>query len=211
MRSIILTLLVLLFTPISMWAQKLDADGVPIPGDGRTRLVKGRYHFVTEQGDTAMMVVLNDVIVYPPIKFKNKKQEKFYWRTVRDVKRTLPYAKLIAATLLETYEYIETFPTQKEREDYLKEMEKEVFNQYKPVLKKFTRSQGRMLVKLINRETAQSSYSILKAFLGTFRAGFWQTFGRFFGVNLKTDYNPESDEDDAIIERVCILVEQGQL
>ncbi len=90
-------------------------------------------------------------------------------------------------------------------------MEKEVFNQYKPVLKKFTRSQGKMLVKLINRETNQSSYSILKAFLGTFRAGFWQTFGKFFGVNLKAGYNPDKDSDDAIIERVCVLVEQGML
>ncbi|MFG6382161.1 MAG: DUF4294 domain-containing protein, partial [Muribaculum sp.] len=77
--------------------------------------------------------------------------------------------------------------------------------------KKFTKSQGKMLVKLINRETNQSSYSILKAFLGTFRAGFWQTFGRFFGVNLKSSYLPDKNKDDAIIERVCVMVEQGQL
>ena len=86
-----------------------------------------------------------------------------------------------------------------------------MFNQYKPHLKKFTKSQGKMLVKLINRETNQSSYSILKAFLGTFRAGFWQTFGRFFGVNLKSGYDPDKNDDDAIIERVCVMVEQGML
>lgn len=90
-------------------------------------------------------------------------------------------------------------------------MEKEIFAQYKPQLKKFTKSQGKMLVKLINRETNQSSYNILKAFLGSFRAGFWQTFGKFFGVSLKTSYKPDKNADDAIIERVCILVEQGQL
>ena len=65
------------------------------------------------------MLVMNPVTVFPPLKFKNKKQEQFYWRTVRDVKKTLPYAKLICATLLESYEYIETLPTQKEREEYL--------------------------------------------------------------------------------------------
>ena len=157
------------------------------------------------------MVVLNNITVFPTLKFKNKKQEEFYWRTVRDVKRTLPYAKLIAETLLETYEYIETFPTQKEREQYLSQMEKEIFAQYKPELKRFTKSQGKMLVKLINRETNQSSYSILKAFLGTFRAGFWQTFGHFFGVNLKSSYRPDKNKEDAIIERVCILVEEGAL
>jgi hypothetical protein len=196
---------------VSASAIDVDENGVPIPRDPRQAPVKGRYHFVTEQGDTMLMIVLNNVTKYPPLKFKNKKQEEFYWRTVRDVKRCLPYAKLISETLLETYEYIETFPTQKEREAYLTKMEKEVFEQYKPELKKFTRSQGKMLIKLINRETNQSSYSILKAFLGTFRAGFWQTFGRFFGVNLKTGYNPDKNSEDAIIERVCTLVEQGEL
>ena len=82
------------------------------------------------------MLVLADVTVYPPLKFKNKKEEEFYWKTVRDVKKTLPYAKLICETLIETYEYIETFPTQKEREEHLKKMEGAVFEQYKPALKK---------------------------------------------------------------------------
>lgn len=172
---------------------------------------KGKYHKVDENGDTVPVLVFNEVIIYNQPHFKDKKQEEFYWRTVRDVKKALPYAKLICETLIETYEYIETFPTQKEREKYLKEMESEVFKQYKPVLKKFTKSQARMLVKLIQRETNQSSYSILKAFLGNFRAGFWQAFGKLFGVNLKDQYNPETNSDDAIIERVCVLVEQGNI
>ena len=196
---------------VTAFTQTVDSNGVPVPPNPRQRPVEGRYHFVTEAGDTALMVVLNNITVFPTLKFKNKKQEEFYWRTVRDVKRTLPYSKLIAETLLETYEYIETFPTQKEREQYLSQMEKEIFAQYKPELKRFTKSQGKMLVKLINRETNQSSYSILKAFLGTFRAGFWQTFGHFFGVNLKSSYRPDKNKEDAIIERVCILVEEGAL
>lgn len=202
---------------ISVSAQDDTTDGVvgildePTLKDARIPLVRGRYHFVSEEGDTAIMVVLNNITYFPPLKFKNKKQEQFYWRTVRDVKRTLPYAKMIAETILETYEYMETLPSQEERQRHLQQMEKEVFNQYKPQLKKFTKSQGKMLVKLITRETNQSSYSILKAFLGTFRAGFWQTFGRFFGVNLKSDFRPDKNEEDAIIERVCVLVEQGML
>lgn len=175
------------------------------------KVYRGKYHTLTEEGDTVLVLVFNEITVYPPLKFKNKKQEEFYWRTVRDVKKALPYARLITATLLETYEYIETFPTQKEREEHLKKMEGAVFEQYKPVLKKFTKSQAQMLIKLINRETNQSSYNILKAFLGSFRAGFWQTFGRFFGVNLKTSYNPDKDRKDAIIERVATMVELGQL
>lgn len=175
-----------------------------------TKLYKGKYHFVEEQtGDTVCMVVFNPIYVLPQENFKNSKEEQFYWKTVRDVKRTLPYAKLICVTLLETYEYIETFPTQKEREEYLKEMEGEIFKQYKPIMKTFTKSQGKMLLKLINRETHQSSFHIVKAFLGSFRAGFWQGFGRLFGVNMKVGYDPKKDETDAMIERICIRVEQN--
>jgi hypothetical protein len=181
------------------------------PGSGMQKVFRGKYHTVTAEGDTVLVLVFNEITVYPPFKFKNKKQEEFYWRTVRDVKKTLPYAKLICETLIETYEYIETFPTQKEREKYLKDMESAVFEQYKPVLKKFTKGQAKMLVKLIQRETNQSGYDILKAFLGSFRATFWQGFGRLFGVNIKGKFTPATNADDAIIERVCTLVEQGQL
>lgn len=183
---------------------------IPEPGDGRLKYARG-YYYTDIDGEHVKMIVLNDVVVYPPMKFKNKKQEEFYWRTVRDVKKTLPYAKLICETLIETYEYIETFATKKERDDYLKRMEDAIFEQYKPVLKRFTKSQAQMLCKLIKRETNQSGYSIIKAFLGSFRAGFWQTFGRFFGVNLKVDYRPDKDEKDAIVERVAVAVELGQL
>ncbi len=191
-------------------AQQPGTPVLPEPGDGRIDYARG-YYMTEIDGEEVKMIVLNDVTVYPPLKFRNKKEEEFYWRTVRDVKKTLPYAKLICETLLETYEYIETFPTQKEREDYLKRMESAIFEQYKPVLKKFTKSQAQMLCKLIKRETNQSGYSIIKAFLGSFRAGFWQTFGRFFGVNLKVDYKPDKDRKDAIIERVAVGVELGQL
>lgn len=193
---------------------ELEGQDVPMPevkvGTGRVKPLQGYYIF-NEDGEDRLMLVLAELTVFPPMKFKNKKEEEFYWRTVRDVKKTLPYAKLICETLIETYEYIETFPTQKEREDHLKKMEGAVFEQYKPVLKQFTKGQAQMLIKLINRETNQSSYNILKAFLGSFRAGFWQTFGRFFGVNLKTTYKPDKDRKDAIIERIATKVELGQL
>lgn len=181
------------------------------PGSGMQKVFRGKYHTVTPEGDTVLVVIFNEITVYPPFKFKNKKQEQYYWRTVRDVKKALPYAKLICETLVETYEYIETFPTQKEREKYLKEMESAIFEQYKPVLKKFTKNQAKVLVKLIQRETNQSSYDILKAFLGSFRATFWQGFSRLFGVNLKARYSPSTNADDALLDRISTLVEQGQL
>ncbi len=162
-------------------------------------------------GEIIYEVLLTPLTVFPELKFKNKKEEEYYWRTVRDVKKALPYAKLISRTLTETYEYIETLPTKKEREEHLKEMESAVFKQYKPALKTFSRGQAKILVKLIQRQTDQTGYEIIKAFLGSFRAGFWQAFGRLFGVSLKGTYRPREVHEDAIIERICIEVEQGTL
>ncbi|MDE5903096.1 MAG: DUF4294 domain-containing protein [Muribaculaceae bacterium] len=157
------------------------------------------------------MTYIREVVVYPPMKFKNKKEEEFYWRTVRDVRKTLPLAKLCFTTLCETYEYIQTIPDPKKREAHLNRLESEIFEQYKPVMKTMTKNQGKILLKLINRETDQSSFNIVKAFLGSFRAGFWQTFGRFFGMNLKAGFHPDKNREDAIIDRVATLIEQGAL
>lgn len=172
----------------------------------------GYYHFIEPStGDTLAMIVFNPITIYPRERFRNKAEEKQYWKTVRDIKKTLPYAKLISSTLLETYEYIDTYQNQKQKQAYLKRFEKELFAQYKPQMKKLTKNQGKMLIKLINRETNQSSYSIVKAFLGTFRAGFWQTFSKFFGASLKQGYHPTKNKQDAMIERICIQIEQGTL
>lgn len=176
----------------------------------RRKVFRGKYHTVID-GDTVMMLVFNEIDIYPPLRFKNKKEEEFYWRTVRDVRKALPYAKLIAETLTETYEYLQTFESEKERKAYLKEMEGEVFNQYKPALKRFTKGQAKILVKLIGRETNQSGYDILKAFLGTTRAVFYHGFGKLFGVNINGKYRPDKNKEDATIERIATLIEQGQL
>lgn len=177
----------------------------------KVKVYTGFYHFVDEYGDTCRMTIIRDLTVYPPMKFRNKKQEEFYWKTVRDVRKTLPLAKLAFATLCETYEYIQTIPDPKERERHLKRLEKDIFEQYKPTVKSMTKNQGKILLKLINRETDQTSFSIVKAFLGSFRAGFWQTFGKFFGMNMKSGFHPEKNEEDAIIDRVATLIEQGSL
>lgn len=184
-----------------------DPEKYPV----RESIYEGYNWTFDENGDSLLRFYLRPITVYPALKFKNKKEEDFYWLTVSRVRKTLPYAKMIKETLIETYEYIETFPTQKEREDYLKAMEKELFNQYKPILKKLSKQQAQVLIKLIQRETDQSSYEILKAFLGSARAVFWQGFGKLFGVSLKGKYQPQKNKDDAIIDRIATLIEQGQL
>ena len=206
----LLTVIILALMATTVKAQ-VAVDQLEVPS-ALQKVFAGYYHFIEkETGDTLMMLVFNNITIYPRERFRNKKEEEFYWKTVREVKKTLPYAKLICSTLLETYEYLDTYKSQKEKQAYLTRFEKEIFKEYKPVMKKMTKGQGKMLIKLINRETNQDSFSIVKAFLGTFRAGFWQTFGKFFGVSLKQGFHPNKNKDDALIERICVRIEQGTL
>jgi hypothetical protein len=181
---------------------KSQAQGIKIKD-----LPPDLHKAVIDKGDTIAMVYLPEVIVYPELRFKNKRAKQNYDKLVRDVKRTLPYAKMVYDTLIETYEYMETLPNDKARENHLKRMEKELFQEYKPELKKFTLSQGKLLIKLIDRECNQSSYHILKAYLGSFRAGFWNIFAGMFGASLKSEYDPKGK--DALTERVVVMVERG--
>ena len=147
--------------------------------------------------------------VYPPLTFKSRRSERAYYKLVRDVKRTLPLARMINQILIETYEYMQTLPEGKAREEHIKRVEKGLKEQYTPMMKKLTFSQGKLLIKLVDRECNQTSYELVKAFVGPFRAGFYQTFASMFGASLKKEYDP--DADDALTERVILMVESGQL
>ena len=161
------------------------------------------------KGDTIVTVTLKGVYCFPPRKFKTHRQEQLYWRDVRDVKNTLPLAKLIRGIMLETYEYLETLPNDKAKSAHLKKMQTDLFEEYKPTLKQLNFRQGKLLVKLIDRECRSSSYTILQAYLGSFAAGFWQGFGKLFGVSLKAQW--DADGDDQKLEKICVMVEYGYI
>lgn len=182
-----------------------EKEEIPIPPGGARLPIE-----ITADGDTIFVAQLHDVWVFPKMKFKNKKQEQFYWRTVRDVKKTLPYAKLLSKELFEVNQNLASLPDDKARKAYLNDYEKVLFKQYEAQLKKLTMSQGKMLIKLIDRETEQTSYELIKIYRGSVSAVFWQGIARIFGANLKTQFN-DNKEEDAIIDRVILLVEAGQL
>ncbi|MCQ2209899.1 MAG: DUF4294 domain-containing protein [Paludibacteraceae bacterium] len=165
---------------------------------------------VDECGDTIPNIWLQPVYVFPKLVFKNEKQEKFYWRTVRDVKKTLPYAKVIGGIVAECDSVMSTLKTDKERKEYMKQKEDELVAYYKPIFKKMTLSQGKMMIRLVDRQCDKTSYSLVKQFRGGFRAVFWQGFAKMLGADLKVSYDP-TDENDRIVERVIVLVEAGQL
>ena len=161
------------------------------------------------EGDTIASIHMPTLYCFKPLVFKNKKQQQEYNRLVRNVKKTLPIAKEVNRAIIETYEFIQTLPDEKTRQKHLQAVEKSVKEQYTPRMKKLTLSQGKLLIKLTNRETDSSSYELVKAFLGPFKAGFYQAFAAIFGASLKKEYHP--DEEDALVEQIVLLVESGQI
>ena len=161
------------------------------------------------EGDTIASLRMPTLYCFKPLKFKNKKKQQQYNLLVRNVKKTLPIAKEVNRAIIETYEFLQTLPDEKARQKHLQAVEKSVKEQYTPRMKKLTFSQGKLLIKLINRETDSSSYELVKAFLGPFKAGFYQAFAAIFGASLKKEYHPEGE--DAEIERIVLLVESGQI
>lgn len=161
------------------------------------------------EGDTIPFVKLPTVYIFKPLKFKNKRDMTNYYKLIRDVKKVLPISKEINRAIIETYEYLETLPTDKARQKHLKAVEKGLKEQYTPRMKKLSFAQGKLLIKLIDRQTNSTSYELVKAFMGPFKAGFYQTFAALFGASLKKQYDAAGD--DALTERVILMVENGQL
>jgi len=160
-------------------------------------------------GDTIQYMEMQNVYVYPEPTFKNKRQQKAYTRLVRNVKKVLPIAKEVRQMLIETAEFVETIPTKKERDAHMKRVEDAIVKEYKPKMKKLTFSQGKLLIKLVDRECNSTAYEAIQAFIGPVRAGMWQAFAWMFGASLKKGYQPEGV--DKLTERVVLMVEAGQL
>jgi hypothetical protein len=104
---------------------------------------------------------------------------------------------------------METLETAKERREYTKQLEDELLKQYEEELKNLTITQGRILIKLIDRETRKTSYEVVKELRGSFQAAFWQAIARIFGSNLKTEFDPEGE--DKVLNEIMIMIENGQL
>lgn len=164
---------------------------------------------VLVDGDSIQYMEMSNVYVYPEPTFKSKRQQQAYMRLVKNVKRVLPIAKEARQMLIETAEYIETLPNQKARDEHLKKVEAAIVREYKPKMKKLTFSQGKLLIKLIDRECHSTAFEAMQAFIGPFRSGLWQAFAWTFGASLKKGYDAEGV--DRLTERVVLMVEAGQL
>ena len=194
--GIVLSLVLVLVCVADVQAQNYRSKQVKLPVD-------------LYNGDTIPVIHLPNVYIYRPPSFDNRRQERFYWRNVRDVKKTLPIAREVRGIIIETYEYLLTIPDEKAREAHLTAVEKGMLEQYTPQMKKLTLRQGKMLIKLIDRECNQTGFDLIKVFMGSFKANFYQAFAALFGASLKKEYDPEVE--DAELEEIIFWIDNGAL
>ena len=160
-------------------------------------------------GDTIITATLPEYAVNAKLPYKLRAAANRNARLVYNVKKVYPYAKLAGIKLQEYEEVLKNAKNDAERKRLMKQAEDELRAQFEDDLKKLTFKQGMILIKLVDRETGNSSYVLIQELRGKFMAFFWQTFARFFGYNLKTEYDPEGDDKE--IEEIVVMIENGQL
>ena len=209
MRKMLLMVPLLSVSLMTQAQEQKTAEQVLAEMDSPTFVPTVKVGKVLHEGDSIQYMEMNNVYVYPQLTFKNKKQAQSYMRLVTNVKKVLPIAKEARQMLIETTEFLDMLPDDKAKSEHIKRVEADIFRTYKPKMKKLTYSQGKLLIKLIDRECHSSSYDMIKAFMGPIRAGFWQVFAWGFGASLKKEYDPTGT--DRLTERVVLMVEAGQI
>lgn len=165
-----------------------------------------RYSIVRYQvvdGDTFLVVNLKEVVKQGNKRRRNVDDEKRFAKLVRDVKKALPYAKLAAFRMQLIEENLARMEDEDLKKEYLKRAEAGLKKQFESQLKNLTIDQGKILMKLIYRETGKTTYSIIKQYQGGSKAFMWNTFGKVYGHNLKDEYDPAVEyEIEFIIKRL---------
>jgi len=175
----------------------VEIDGLTIPG------------IRTIDGEPIANWVIPEVIVFPKHVFKTKKDYRQYQRLIRNIKTVYPYAKIAKDKLKEMNEQLLQCKTNREKKEFIAQAEKDIRNEFEKQLVRLTVTQGKLLIKLIDRETGQTSYDLVKELKGSFSAGFWQAIARIFGSNLKSEFDAEGE--DKLVNELIILYEHRQL
>lgn len=199
MKRLIFVLLFFVMFKIDCFAQSDFMNSYRLYRDG---YISG--YEIDEQGDTVIICKVSDVIVFGDIGNIRKHR-----RLIRNVKAVYPYAQDARKYFTKLNEQLEGVESKRERDRITKAFEKEIINRYTPVLKKMTFSQGKILIKLIDRETKRTSFELLEDFRGKFAARFWNLIARIFSADLRAGY--DADGEDRLIEQIIMLYEAGLL
>ncbi len=202
MQRILSTVLVVLFFTSGLFSQVVKST----PKVSYRDIMVASVPF---NGEELPTITLNEYNVISNRKFKNDKEKQDYYRLRRNVKKAYPYAVLAAIKLKEHDAALANLP-EKKRAAYLRKVEKELKDQFTSDLKNLTMSQGKILIRLINRETGMTTYKVIKDYRGGFSAFMWQSFGLLFGNNLKWKYDPTQGED-MLIEEIIQQIQDKEV
>lgn len=196
MRIIALFLFSLCFFSLELEAQKLDTTPSVLES-------------VVIDGDTIPLYRFDPVYIFSTPTFQNKREERRYGKLRRYVVKVYPYAEIAGEMLNEFDDTLRMIKSEYKRKKYIKEVEGRLMKEFEGELKKLTIKQGIILVKLIDRETGNTSYELVKELRGSFSAFIWQSLARLFGSNLKLQYDPNGEDSD--IEDIVLRIENGQI
>jgi len=160
-------------------------------------------------GDTLPLIYLREITIFPPRVFTSRREAVRYSKLVRKIKKVLPYAKLAKLKMMLIEIQMKKIPTEEGRKEFLKIAEKKMRADFEDEIKNMTMSEGRLLIKLIDRETGKTSYDLIKQLKGSFNAFLYQQVARLFGENLKDEYDAKGE--DKYIEEIVTKIENGEL
>jgi len=198
-RIVFITLLFFIpIVPLEGQDTILFSDG-PVPMYG-----------IIDGGDTVFMSTIAEVSVTSGRKSRSEQRDmRKYRKLVYNVKKVYPYAKIAGQKFREIDATMATLETDRERRQYINQVEAEIKGRYEEELKNLTITQGRILIKLIDRETGHTSYDLVRQLQGNFQAFLWQTLARLFGSNLKMTFDEAGE--DMLINDIVIMIDKGML
>jgi len=189
----------------------LAAASAQTPSNGEK--VEGMYLLESTiiDGDTVPVVTLRPKMVSAYRKSRSRRYRRKWDKIHRNVVKVYPYAKVAGELINEYNRNLSKLETEAERDAYLDQCEEDLKAEFEGDLRKMTTSQGKVLIKLIDRETGRTSYDLIKELKSGFTAFMWQGVAKLFGTNLKDNYNPVENETDYMIEEVVVQIEDGSI
>jgi hypothetical protein len=189
-----------------------DAAGQKDTVKQKNDTLSGRFFIlqnVKRDGVTMPEIEIKEVTVFGRPGSTRRNENRSYERLIFNIRKVYPYARMVRIRLYQINDEMKNITDEKERKKYLKDIEKKIFSEYEDDIREMTITQGRLLIKLIDRETQNTSYSLIRDYRGKFTAAFWQGIARIFGTNLKEEY--DANGEDALIEHIITEIEAGRL
>jgi len=202
----------LIFTILLIFLFVTDTSGQKDTLKHKNDTVPERFYLlqnVKRDGVTMPEVEIKEVTVVARPGRARRNEYRKYERLIYNIKRVYPYALMVRIKLNQVNEEMKNITGEKERKNYIKDVEKNVFAEYEGDIQNMTITQGKLLIKLIDRETQNTSYDLIRDYRGKFAAAFWQGIARIFGTNLKEEYDAYGE--DALIELIILEIDAGRL